>query len=246
MKKSILAILLLSAFAIGIYAQSEKTVKNFKMTGVWRLVKTEDPSGEVTDITNYKQMREYKILCDDYSYYCIDIYYNAKDERFVPHEKATYSYKDGVYVENGRSTSMKVVDYRTFSMVWNNVTQYYQRVDLPLEEVVFLKNLISTSTLDALAHPVKTIARFSGGDPMLYDFIKKNLSNEKDIKGTVWVEMTIMKDGTKKGIIVKKGISPEADAEALRVVNIMPNWIPATNNGQAEDMKITVPIPFDL
>jgi len=250
MKKSILLLFILSAFVTGIKAQSKTVVnKSFKMEGVWRLLKTESSDGMLKDLTNYKSMREYKILEADNSYYCIDIFYSAGSERYAPHEKATYSYTaDSNYIENGRTTGMKIVDDRTFSMVWNNVTQYYQRVDLPLEEIPFLKSIISNHEADQIAAPTKTIAHFKGGDPVFYDFIKKNLVTDKvknkKIEGVVLVQMMVDKDGVKKNIHVLKGLSPDADVEAMRVVNMMPDWIPAVENGQAVDMTITLPIRF--
>jgi hypothetical protein len=249
MRKLILLLFLLFAFAIGVNAQSKAvTNKSFKMEGVWRLLKSEHSDGMINDLTNYKQMREYKILGADNSYYCIDIYYMADGEHYAPHEKATYSYTDGNYIENGRTTDMKIVDDRTFSMVWNHMTQYYQRVDLPLEEINFIKDIISNYEADKFAIPVRTITHFKGGDPMLYDFFQKNLVlkkiKDKNSDGVVFVQMVIGKDGTKRDIHIQKGLSPDADIEAMRVVNMMPDWVPAMDNGQAVDMTITLPIRF--
>ena len=56
--------------------------------------------------------------------------------------------------------------------------------------------------------------------------------------------MMVDKDGVKKNIHILKGLSPDADVEAMRVVNMMPDWIPAVENGQAVDMTITLPIRF--
>lgn len=250
MRKIFLLLFILSAFANGMNAQSKTGVgKPFKMEGVWRLLRTESPDGMIRDYTNYKQMREYKMLDADNSYYCIDILYGAGSEHYAPHEKATYSYtKDGNYIENGRTTDMKIVDDRTFSMVWNSITQYYQRVDLPLEEITFLKDIISNYEADKYAVPTKIITHFKGGDPMLYDFIQRNLVTDKvknkKTEGVVLVQMVVGKDGVKRDIHVLKGLSPEADMEAMRVVNLMPDWIPAMDNGQAVDMTITLPIRF--
>ena len=83
---------------------------------------------------------------------------------------------------------------------------------------------------------------------MLYDFIKQNLVKDKvknkKIEGVVLVQMIVDKDGVKKNIHVLRGLSPDADVEAMRVVNMMPDWIPAVENGQAVDMTITLPIRF--
>jgi hypothetical protein len=41
-------------------------------------------------------------------------------------------------------------------------------------------------------------------------------------------------------------MSAELDAEALRVINSMPNWTPGKQNGVAVRVKYTVPITFRL
>ena len=43
-----------------------------------------------------------------------------------------------------------------------------------------------------------------------------------------------------------RGVNPELDAEAIRVVSIMPNWIPGKQRGKAVAVKYTMPIMFRL
>ena len=52
------------------------------------------------------------------------------------------------------------------------------------------------------------------------------------------------KDGTVSGTKIVKSVSPELDAEALRVVNAMPKWTPGRQNGSPVRVKYTVPVTF--
>ena len=45
---------------------------------------------------------------------------------------------------------------------------------------------------------------------------------------------------------VKKGIHPTLDAEALRVVESMPDWSPGIQNGEFVRVMFTIPVLFKL
>ncbi|PJC62610.1 MAG: energy transducer TonB, partial [Flavobacteriales bacterium CG_4_9_14_0_2_um_filter_32_27] len=55
-----------------------------------------------------------------------------------------------------------------------------------------------------------------------YPEIEKKLGNQ----GTVWVSFVVGKDGKIKNTKIERGVSKYLDAEALRVINAMPDWIP--------------------
>jgi TonB-dependent SusC/RagA subfamily outer membrane receptor len=54
------------------------------------------------------------------------------------------------------------------------------------------------------------------------------------------------KDGSVSDIHTVRGVSPELDAEAIRVVSMMPKWIPGKQRGKAVAVKYTMPIMFRL
>lgn len=96
----------------------------------------------------------------------------------------------------------------------------------------------------------KPIAQFKGGEQKLMDFIIANTSisrakpKAEHGNGMVLVQYYIAKDGSVKNVHIVKGMSPEIDMEAMRVIKMMPNWIPAQRNGQNVCMKMTMPIRF--
>jgi TonB family protein len=92
---------------------------------------------------------------------------------------------------------------------------------------------------------------YPGGDKERIAFIAKNTrypeSAIKDsIQGMVYVNFIISKDGSLKKIKVLRGVNPEIDAEALRVISIMPKWNPAEKDGEKVDFAFTVPFKFTL
>lgn len=78
-------------------------------------------------------------------------------------------------------------------------------------------------------------ARFQGGDANMFrDWVyERIIYPEEAIKnktqGRVWLQFTIDTVGNLTDVKVIRGLSPELDAEAVRVVSSSPKWEPAIN-----------------
>lgn len=61
------------------------------------------------------------------------------------------------------------------------------------------------------------------------------------------VGFCIETDGSLTDIRVIKSLTPELDAEAVRVVKLMPKWIPGRSSlGEPQRFKYNIPITFKL
>ena len=83
----------------------------------------------------------------------------------------------------------------------------------------------------------------------LNSFIRKNLiypKPETEIQGSVIVNFVVEKDGTITNAKVLKSVTPDFDAEALRLVNMMPAWKPSKQRGKEVRVFINLPIRFVL
>lgn len=94
-------------------------------------------------------------------------------------------------------------------------------------------------------------AEFPGGDAGREAWLAKNtnypaMELDAGIQGTVWVELTVDKDGSVTNVALKKGISPGLDKEAVRVVKAMPKWAPAKMGGRPVTQLSRLPITFVL
>lgn len=69
---------------------------------------------------------------------------------------------------------------------------------------------------------------------------------DEKIEGRVVCRFTITKEGQLKDIVVTKSVDPLLDREAIRVLSLMPKWIPAKHNGERVDSKYQLPIVFSL
>ena len=98
---------------------------------------------------------------------------------------------------------------------------------------------------------VEQMPQFPGGPEALMQFLSQNVkypkeAYEKNVQGRVIANFVVEKDGSITEAKIVKSVSPELDAEALRVIGSMPNWMPGRQNGEAVRVKYTVPITFKL
>ena len=87
-----------------------------------------------------------------------------------------------------------------------------------------------------------------GGDIGLKKFIAKNLKYPKTgdcISGRVYLSFMVDALGKVKNVQVLRGISPEANDEAIRVVKML-TFIPGSVYGKPVETKMTLPVSFSI
>ena len=98
---------------------------------------------------------------------------------------------------------------------------------------------------------VEEMPSFPGGMRECMMFLGRNikypvLAQKAKIEGRVIVQFVVDKDGSISDTKVVRSVSPELDAEALRVVGLMPKWNPGKQRGKAVAVKYTMPIMFSI
>lgn len=99
--------------------------------------------------------------------------------------------------------------------------------------------------------PLERDPDFSGGMKQMQQFLLEHLNypeeaRENGEQGVVYVQFYIEPDGSITDIRVVKGVSKSLDAEAIRVIEAMPKWLPAYNHNRAKRIKYTIPLTFRL
>lgn len=89
------------------------------------------------------------------------------------------------------------------------------------------------------------------GQKEMMKFISDNLRYPEEavkegIEGRVFVKFVVKKDGNISDVEVFRGLDPSCDKEAVRVVKLMPKWVPGIQNGKVADVYYTLPIVFKL
>ena len=98
---------------------------------------------------------------------------------------------------------------------------------------------------------VQKKAQFSGGSDTLRKYLRENLTYPEEaldagIQGTVIVSFIVRKDGTLDNVEVERSVDPSLDEEAVKVVESMPNWVPAQVDGRAVSSFYRLPVIFRL
>ena len=98
---------------------------------------------------------------------------------------------------------------------------------------------------------VEDMPEFPGGEAALRKYIAQSvkypvIAQENGIQGRVYVSFVVNTKGKVTDVKVARGVDPNLDKEAIRVVNAMPAWKPGKQRGKAVKVSYTVPINFVL
>ena len=96
---------------------------------------------------------------------------------------------------------------------------------------------------------VEDMPQFTDGN--IFDYLAQHVrypeeAEKNGIGGMVYVQFVIDTTGKVVEPKVIRGVSPELDAEALRVVSEMPAWKPGMQRGKPVRVSFTLPIKFKL
>lgn len=114
-----------------------------------------------------------------------------------------------------------------------------------------VENSLASNVLQSPYEEVDQMPQFPGGQDALVKFMSTNVkypeaARKAGKEGTVQIGFTVTKTGKISNIKVKKSVETTLDAEAVRVVSVMPDWIPGKAKGQAVDIEMVLPVSFKL
>lgn len=119
--------------------------------------------------------------------------------------------------------------------------------------VTYKGKVVDKDTLDnPIFEVVEHMPEFTGGGmSALMEYLSKNIkypeaAMKKGTQGRVTVQFVVEKDGSITNVKILRGIDPELDKEAIRVISAMPKWKPGTQRGEAVRVRFTVPVMFRL
>ncbi len=97
----------------------------------------------------------------------------------------------------------------------------------------------------------ETMPEFRGGIKALQGFIAGELkypswSASRGIGGRVILSFVVGSDGRLHDVKVIKGVNEELDEEAVRMIKRMPKWKPGTQDGNAVNVKYSLPVAFSI
>lgn len=114
------------------------------------------------------------------------------------------------------------------------------------------KNYIRKSKFEDVFNVVEVMPEFPGGSAEMVKFIQKHVKYPKKARKKGWTGKTFLKfivDSSGKVIepsIMKSSGYSILDDEAIRVVGLMPNWTPGTQNNKKVSVYFNLPLNFAL
>ena len=124
-------------------------------------------------------------------------------------------------------------------------------VENSLEQMVMSTDSVSPVKEKVIFQVVEEIPEYPGGMEECMKFLSKNIkypveAHKNGIQGRVIVSFVITDEGDIEEPVVLRGVDPLLDAEALRVIKLMPKWKPGKQRGKAVNVKFTLPVIFRL
>ena len=131
------------------------------------------------------------------------------------------------------------------------MTSIHLKTLFPLLFTLQITTLLHSQTADSLrVVPLRARgSEYPEGQAAMYQFITKNLrysKNDTCVQGNVYVNFCVETDGSITRVLVQKGLCKTYNAEAIRVISIMPKWKPALEYGTKKPVKsyFTIPCRF--
>ena len=95
------------------------------------------------------------------------------------------------------------------------------------------------------------LPEFPGGTSAMQQYLKEHIiypekAQKEGTQGRVFVQFVVERNGAISRVKVIRGVSPELDAEACRVIKAMPRWKPGKKNGKKVACIMNAPIAFFL
>ena len=130
------------------------------------------------------------------------------------------------------------------------------QIEVTNKEVVEVVQQVKEEVQEAEAEAipfvvVEEMPMFPGGDTELLKYIAEHtqypeVAKENNIQGRVIVRFCVTAKGGVSQVSVLKGVDPELDKEAIRVVNTLPAFKPGKQGGKPVPVWYMVPITFTL
>lgn len=172
-------------------------------------------------------------------------YSNLKDE-----------IKDGLSLTFFASGSIKTSQHFLGGELDGELKSYYENGQLKRKEE-FRKGksltgqCFTSSGQDTTFYAYEVMPAFPGGAEGMMKFLAKNIvypqkARNEGVAGRVVVQFVVDADGLPKNTRILESVHPLLDAEAIRLVSIMPRWEPAKVDGEIVKVSFTLPVRFGI
>lgn len=169
----------------------------------------------------------------------------------VKNGKCTYYYENGIKSSEGNYINNKMEgiwinwdeDGKDSSITQCNADGTHKYIRIAKKQTVDGKYNVN--------YPDEVMPEYQGGEAKRVKFLQKHIKfpeaeRKAKISGVCYVSFIVEADGSISNVKILKGVTngPGYDAEAIRVVQLMPKWKPGRQNGKAVRVQFNMPIRF--
>jgi protein TonB len=122
----------------------------------------------------------------------------------------------------------------------------YGSPDQPVVATMCYETILETEVWNT----VEQMPQYPGGDSTLISFVQKNLTQlpvtqcYNGVSAKVICRFVVEKDGSVSDITVIRSLDSTCDKEAVRVLKLLPKFIPGKQNGRVVRAYYTFPVSF--
>ena len=129
--------------------------------------------------------------------------------------------------------------------------EMYDHMNNQEDGVVLKGGKEAIPVFDVVGRIAEQVPTYPGGTAAMMKFLSENIKYPEQmlkdsVQGRVVCKFVVGMDGTISNVSVARSIHPLLDAEAVRVISLMPNWIPGMREGKAAEVNYTLPVTFRI
>jgi periplasmic protein TonB len=200
-----------------------------------------------------------------------DFISNVETDPIIPHIIVCNLGQPPIVVENKKPLLEQVKSRQKNNRITNRPTVTMQPVAEPVETRVEEPTLpgdnrgveysqpgpsTTITETPVIAPPqivdiAEVMPAYTGGIEAMMQYFQRNLkypasARRMGIEGTVYVQFVVNGDGTVSAVNVIRGIHPDCDKEAARVISKMPAWKGGRQGQMPVGVRMVLPIKFKL
>lgn len=156
-------------------------------------------------------------------------------------------------IDHDDFSTLSINDLYQLGLLKRGFIKYVEGKTKPKKDksIITPKNFDTSLSTDSIHFRLSSLPHFPGGNDSLIVFLKNNTTYpESDLilknEGRVVVSFVVEKDGSLSNLTIPAPLTPGLDREAIRVVRLMPKWVPGQVDGKNVRTYMQIPITFRL
>lgn len=171
-------------------------------------------------------------------------------EAFLLRGKAKFAQADytATLKDWDKASSLGLPDAKKILDRYKEIVELSKKQELEKERQA---QIASSVNQDSIYKLVGVMPEFPGGEDALMVYVNRSISYpaaalSAGIEGKVFASFVVNKNGKISDVKIIRGLQRDCDKEVIRIIKLMPNWIPGELKGIPVNVRVSIPIVFRL